>query len=158
MTDQKDQPKFPTPHVLARRIKALELRKQGFSYRTIADTIGVNVSTAYHDVQASMQILRDLEMSKAEDVRGIELERLDRLLLAVWGNATDGDDRAVRAALSIMERRSRLLGLDAPQKSEHSGEVSFIELARSLSDQNKRLADVGIAPPSDLDHEESEKL
>ena len=31
-----------------------------------------------------------------------------------------------------MERRSKLLGLDAPAKTEHSGNVSFVELASML--------------------------
>lgn len=130
----KTMPRMPAAHIQARRVEALELRKQGHSYRTIADTLGVNVSTAYYDVQESLQVLRDLEVQKAEDVRGIEIERMDRLLLAVWAKAMDGDEKSVRSALSIMERRSKLLGLDAPARSEHTGEVTFVELARAMAD------------------------
>lgn len=144
--DQKTLPRMPAAHVQARRIRALELRKSGYSYRTIADTLEVNVSTAYKDVQASLQVLRDLEVQQAEDVRGIEIERMDRLLLAVWDRAMDGDERSVRSALSIMERRAKLLGLDAPAKSEHTGEVTFVELARSMADQAAALAEAHFPP------------
>ena len=144
-------PKLPEARIQARRLQALELRKQGYSYRTIADTIGVNVSTAYYDVQESLKILRELEMEKAEDVRGIEMERLDRLLLACWERAIDGDDKSVRACLSIMERRAKLMGLDAPTRNEHTGEVTFVELARMVQDQAGRLADVGISQPEDTE-------
>ena len=50
-------------------------------------------------------------------VLALELERLDALTLAAWPRARAGDDRAIRVVLRIMQRRAKLLGLDAPLKS-----------------------------------------
>ena len=57
----------------------------------------------------------------ADEVRDLEVARLDAMLLPLWRRVQQGDERAVDRALKIMERRARLLGLDAPSKSEQSG-------------------------------------
>ena len=54
-------------------------------------------------------------------MRDLEAARLDAMLLPLWRRVQQGDERAVDRALKIMERRARLLGLDAPSKSEQSG-------------------------------------
>ena len=43
--------------------------------------------------------------------------RLDQLLQSVWTQAKEGDLKAVSTVLSIEERRAKLQGLDAVQKS-----------------------------------------
>ena len=50
----------------------------------------------------------------------IEEERLDALLLQWWG-AAQHDLHAFDRVLRLLERRAKLLGLDAAQKLEHSG-------------------------------------
>jgi hypothetical protein len=53
-------------------------------------------------------------------VRRVEVERLDVLLRALWPKALATGDkqqpRAVEMCLSIMARRSALMGLDAPSR------------------------------------------
>ena len=63
-----------------------------------------------------MAALKATLQEPADELRTLELERLDRLLLGVWGQAAKGNQGAVDRALKIMERRARLLGLDAPTK------------------------------------------
>jgi hypothetical protein len=53
----------------------------------------------------------------------LELMRLERLHAAVWPQAIRGDVNAVDRVLRIMERRARLLGLDAPKRVAMSGDV-----------------------------------
>ena len=53
-----------------------------------------------------------LEDEVRENLRRLEVERLDALLIAHWAKATGGDDAATRTCLRIMERRAALLGLD----------------------------------------------
>ena len=118
-----------------RKLRALDLRKAGLSYRQIGEEMGVSYNTAFRDVRQALEALLEVEHDKADEVRRIELQRLDELWRGLWPDATDGDPAAVRAALSLMERRAKLLGLDAPAKTEHSGNVSFIELASMLDDQ-----------------------
>lgn len=98
-----------------RQRQALQLRAAGLSYRAIADQLGyAGPSGAF---KAVISALDDTVREPAREVRVLELERLDRLLAGVWEKATAGDIQAVAAALRVMERRARLLGLDAPDKS-----------------------------------------
>jgi hypothetical protein len=54
-------------------------------------------------------------------VRELELTRLDAMLLPLWRRVQAGEEKAIDRALRIMERRARLLGLDAPTRGELSG-------------------------------------
>lgn len=117
-----------------RKLRALDLRKAGYTYRQIGEECGVAHTTAYKDVANAMKDLAAVELDKADDIRRMELERLDGLWRGLWQGATEGDPACIRAALGVMERRAKLLGLDAPAKTEHSGNVSFVELASMLDD------------------------
>jgi hypothetical protein len=57
----------------------------------------------------------------AEEVLNLELQRLDTMLLAVWPKAASGDSGAIDRVLKLMDRRARYLGLDTPQRLEHTG-------------------------------------
>ncbi|MCK5747258.1 MAG: hypothetical protein KAH44_13635 [Oricola sp.] len=93
-----------------KHVKALELRKQGMSYRKIADALGYkDVSSAYRSI---MSAIEEIRREPAEACLKLELERLDSLLAGLWSEATKGDSRKVDSALRVAERRSRLLGLD----------------------------------------------
>jgi len=61
-------------------------------------------------------MLKEVAGEPAEQVRKAELGRLDRLLMAHWPAAVDGDAKATQTVLQIMDRRARYLGLDAPQR------------------------------------------
>src|SRR5712692_7372227 len=105
----------------ARRQKALDLRIAGARYRQIGAQLGVSPQTAYRDVQTALGELATLQHRKAEKLRELELERCDKLTLALSPKARAGDDKAVRAIITVMDRRAKLLGLDAPTKLEHAG-------------------------------------
>lgn len=107
------------PEVAARWAKALALRMAGANYDQIAAQCGyASRSGAYAAVLAAIKAtLRE----PAEDVRTLEVERLDRLMLGVWQRACGGDSEVIDRVLKIMSRRSSLLGLDAPQKQEITG-------------------------------------
>jgi DNA-binding IclR family transcriptional regulator len=110
-----------------RKMRALEMRKARASYAQIATALGVPKSTAWKLVQSA---LKETLQEPSDDVRKLELESLDRLQFALWQQATQGNHGAVDRVLRVMERRAKLLGLDAPSKTEHSGEIDV----RSLSD------------------------
>lgn len=102
-----------------RMLAALELRKRGLTYSQIAAQTGYKSAQAAH--KAVMTALQRTTQEPADEVRKLELERLDALLSGVWYAAINGDDKAVNNALRIMERRAKLLGLDAPVKNEVAG-------------------------------------
>lgn len=94
--------------------QALELRKAGVHYVDIARQLGY----ASH-VGALNAVQRALKMTlqePADDVRQLELERLDTMWAKTWEWVQNNDPRAIDRALRLMERRSRYLGLDAPKQ------------------------------------------
>jgi hypothetical protein len=96
--------------------QALRLRRAGAQYEDIAERVGYGSRRA-----AQRAVERELESHSAEDVaivRTMEVERLDALLFAMWRKALGGDGWSVDRVLRIMERRSRLLGLDAPLRQQ----------------------------------------
>jgi hypothetical protein len=68
-----------------------------------------------------MERLTKICTEKAEEVRRLELERLDAMLAGIWSRAARGEEAAIDRVLKIQARRAALLGLDAATKQEHSG-------------------------------------
>lgn len=98
-------------NALDRQLKALELRKAGASYRAIAAQLGYSLTGAYKAVDKALTATLS---EAAEPLRTLELERLDAMQVALWPQARQGNQGAVDRILRIMERRAKLLGLDAP--------------------------------------------
>jgi hypothetical protein len=99
-----------------RKLQALELRKAGASYQAIAEQLGYSgASGAFAAVKAA---LRDTLREPAQELRELELARLDAALLALWRRVQDGDEKAIDRMLAIMKRRSELLGLDRKPRPE----------------------------------------
>lgn len=106
---------------LDRTSRALELRKSGATFAHIANELGyANESGAY---KAVMRALKKTLQEPADEVRMLEVERLDSLLNGLWQrrHVPEITDRILR----IMERRAKLLGLDSPVRSDvtSGGEV-----------------------------------
>lgn len=118
----------PTRHRGARRIErverqrvALELRLQGFSYARIAHQMGwASPSGPYRAVQAA---LKDVIREPAEQVRLMELGRLDAMLVAYWPLVEQGQVNAGGLVLRVMERRANLLGLDLARSVDMTAEI-----------------------------------
>jgi len=117
--------------------KALELRRAGVTYDVIAAQVGwADAATANKAVRRA--IARSMQ-DDVEAVREIELDRLDRLERSVWANALQGDLGSVRAVLNIMERRAKMLGIDAPAKV--SAEVTAYQGGTDIDREVERLAE-----------------
>ncbi len=102
-----------------RRLTTLELRKAGLSLRQIAQRTGVSVSMAKKDLDRALADLLAEQNTKAEDWRALELERLEKMHVALWPKVVNEAPNmaAVDRVLRIAERRSKLLGLDMPVRS-----------------------------------------
>jgi hypothetical protein len=108
-------------------VRALELKKSGSSYQAIADALGFKArSHAYTLVMEGLADLEALSKESAEELRRVELERLDAMTLSLWEERSN--PRVTDSLLRIAERRAKLLGIDAPQKLEHSGKVTLESL------------------------------
>jgi hypothetical protein len=134
------RPRGQIETVAARRALALELRKSGATYREIGQQLGVDVHTAHADVGAELAAIRETTVGEATELRVLELERLDGMTSGLWPQIQSGSAPAVAAGVRISERRSRLLGLDAPttRKTEVSGSLS-IEAHTRLAAEREEL-------------------
>ena len=107
-------------------LKALELRKRGMNYTQIGEKLGCNRSTACRYVLSELENLADKCREEAVHVRDLELHRLDELYLIAYRAIIDGYDLAgIDRCLRIMERRAKLLGIDAAAKVDVQGLVDI---------------------------------
>ena len=95
---------------------ALELRKAGLTFEQIAQQVGFNSRQAAFD--NVMRAIKEIKREPAEELDSLELARLDTLLTRVWPKALQGDHKAIDTELKLMERRARMMGIDAPVKHE----------------------------------------
>ena len=110
-----------------RALQALELRLQGLTYEEIARQCGyAGRQGAYNAVQRELH--RTLQ-EPAEDVRALEVSRLDRLYRAMETKALKGDTWSVDRCLNIMARRAALLGLDIKVESGLGSQLAIIPIA-----------------------------
>ena len=112
-----------------RQAQALELRKAGATYRQIAEQLGYRSPQAAHKSVTSA--LKKLVEEPAKELRKMELERLDGMFIVMYRQAKQGILGAVDRCLRIMERRSKMLGLDVPQKFELTWQRELIALMLS---------------------------
>jgi hypothetical protein len=132
------------PDTAARDAEACRLRARNLTYRQIADELGIDVRAAYDGVQRA---LKDTLQEPADDLRRLELERLDELArqargvmeathyvvdkgnVVMWEGSPLLDDAPVLAAvdrlLKVQDRRAKLLGLDVPVKRQVEVEGSL---------------------------------
>lgn len=125
-----------------RREKALQLRIKGMSYRRIGDALGVSHVQAFNDVKTELGRIAKESQDAAEELRTLELERLDAMLVAIAPLISASDKRpanlgAIDRALNIMARRAKLLGLDAAEKTEVSGPGGAPITQRQFIEYNK---------------------
>jgi hypothetical protein len=95
--------------------KALELRARGLTYDRIAEELGYSDRSGGR--KAVERALARTMQDAGDAARGVELDRLDRLLERWWPIAMETEmpsmlTRATDAVLKIMERRAKYLGLD----------------------------------------------
>ena len=92
-----------------RRADAIAMRRAGVRVDAIAERLNVSPRSVYAWIRDA---LADIPREEADELRRLELDRLDDLFFPMYRAALKGDARAADTALRIMERRARLLGLD----------------------------------------------
>lgn len=107
----------PAPKGAPRRIatatrkqKALTMRRAGIAVEAIAAHLKVHPSTVYAWLKDAIAAI---PREEADELRLLELDRLDAIFRGHFAHAVNGDVRSAETCLKIMERRARLLNLDA---------------------------------------------
>lgn len=109
-----------TTRKLLTQKRALELRVQGLSERAIAEQlveekVVAKISGAYVN-QLLAQALDQVIIPEAEQLKRLELQRLDDIINGHYANACNGDVGATHAVLACIDRRNRLLGIGQETK------------------------------------------
>lgn len=100
--------------LMERERQVVELRRTGATWEGIAIAVGYsNAGGAYKAYQRAMARVFD---QPTKELRNTELDRLDRLQRAYWKDAVDGNVRSADFILRVIDKRAKLLGLDAPTK------------------------------------------
>lgn len=107
-----------------RQRKSHELRVKGWTYPQIADELGVVPSTVCRDIDKYWRDTYEANKEETDLSRNRMLIRLDILAKRMLEKYEAGGATAEAQAtllLRVMEREARLLGLDAPEKTEITG-------------------------------------
>lgn len=100
-------------------IKVIKLRRAGFSLYEISETTSVPYSRVKKLLKQAVEQLGLIKHEEAEQLRELENERLDKMLVSIWERASNGSLPHIATVLKIMERRSKLLALDLkPENAE----------------------------------------
>lgn len=99
--------------------KALNFRKAGLSYEQISQALGLSKSRCHQLVTEAMADIKVTINEDAHFVVELELERLDTLLTSLWSNRDN--PRNADSILRVMERKHKLLGIEAPTRIEQTG-------------------------------------
>lgn len=136
------------PKPAGRMHEALQLRIAGVPYWQIAEDLGEEEDTVRHWVLRQLEAYAGEEVRNADVARQLHLERLDAIMRGSWQKAAQGSADHATIVLRCMERASKLLGLDAPQKvdithrlklmAEQEG-LDYEELLAEAQDIIKRL-------------------
>lgn len=82
----------------------------------IARATKLSESTVYRIRREALQARMPLRDKAADELREAELQRLDRLQRAHWTEALKGHVGSSKIVLMCIDRRVKMLGLDAPVK------------------------------------------
>ncbi|QOV91068.1 sigma factor-like helix-turn-helix DNA-binding protein [Humisphaera borealis] len=100
-----------------RQEQALRLRLDGLSHSEIGERLGIDRSQITRDLQKVMKATAKRTEETAEQLRSIELQRLDLGIASIADKVRAGDPRALDLWLRYSESRRRLLGLDQQQQT-----------------------------------------
>lgn len=125
---------------IERENRALEMRKSGCTYLQIGNDLGITQQGAHKAVMRALKKLNEKIVEDAGPVRRLELERLDRMLMAIWDKVEAGNFTAIDRALAIAARRAKLMGLDEPEVHDLNMVEMTLEEWRKLRDERNNQA------------------
>lgn len=106
----------------SRRHRAFEMRLAGEDFRAIGAALGVSHVTAYKWVRREIERLNATLDDQVDEYRRVQYERCEQLVKALWPQCTSEVNsyraRNIEVLLKVLERQSKLYGLDAPLKTD----------------------------------------
>jgi transposase-like protein len=161
-----------------RDLRIFKMRQAGVPVSEIARRFGISTNAAHSALKRQLEKLNREALMAYPEVLRMELERLDALQQSIWPltqfrkvTMDDGvevqvepDLKAIQQVLAIMDRRSKLLGMEqtninlsieeqSPQRAALAGEIEAIAVdAFSPETEAKKLLELmgtsGVLPDS----------
>jgi transposase-like protein len=162
--------------IAERDTRILKMRQAGISVTEIARRFGITASACNSAIQRQLQKLNREALLAYPEVLRMELERLDTLQQSIWpltqhrkvtlpdGTETtvEPDLKAIQQVLAIMDRRSKLLGMEqtnisvtmepveTPQRAALAGGIQTESVKHSPEEEARKLLELmgasGILP------------
>jgi Trp operon repressor len=126
-----------------RRQKVSALRLMHYTQREIAAEIGVSVATVNRDLAVVRAEWAERRTQSYESWVAEELAKIDLLERAILPSAIAGDDKAQARIVQFMDRRARMMGLDKPERFEHTVitldavEAEIARLEREMGERDR---------------------
>jgi Trp operon repressor len=126
-----------------RRQKVSALRLMHYTQREIAVELGVSVATINRDLAVVRAEWAERRSQSYESWVGEELAKIDLLERAILPAAISGDDKAQARLVQFMDRRARMMGLDKPERFEHTVitldavEAEIARLEREMTERER---------------------
>ena len=126
MSDEKSNKISTREFISDRDLRIFKLRQAGTSTSEIARRFGVSTTVVSRAIQRQLQKMNSETLLAYPEVLRLELERLDNLKQAIWPltqhrrvvmddgteQSVEPDLKAIQQVLGIMDRRTKLLGMD----------------------------------------------
>lgn len=104
--------------MLERQLLALDLRKQGMTYRQIAARLDSNHVTIYNDIHRELKRLADESLDSTIELRQLKLEQIDLAIKGLMPFVMAGSPAHTMAFTKCIAEQAKLQGLYAPEKQE----------------------------------------
>ncbi len=123
---------------LESEMQTIKLRREGYTIAEIAERLGTCEKTVFNRLKSAMDRVREEIKIDAQMHREMELDKLERLESKLYraADATFDNEEVCKLSAQIVrisESRRKLLGLDAPQRIEHSGPLFTVKDASPLT-------------------------
>lgn len=143
----KARPSRITPEVLEREAEVLKLRRGGLTFDMIAERLGYAHASGAH--KAYVNACKRIVQQDVEELRSVEIDRLDIAQAAIWPSVLRGESQAINTLVRIVGERARLLGLYASTKLEMKQEVTVYQGGGDIDREVARLAELLAASAED---------
>ena len=149
------------------RVAIMRLYLQGKWQHEIAEALGMQQEQVSYDLRAVQSIWRDIPQSELSELKAKELSRIDELERTFWdawhrslmpkettstakegeklkvgkrSEQRNGNPAFLKGVMDCIDRRCKLLGLDAPVKSEVTSALSVSQDYNNMdADELSRL-------------------
>lgn len=161
MSEQRSNKVMTKEYLAERDLRIFKMRQAGVSVAEIARRFDISSASVNRAVQRQLEKLNREALMAYPEVLRMELERLDNLQAAIWpltqhrrvkmddGTevAVEPDLKAIQQVLSIMDRRTKLLGMEATNINVQMDVRGSETVKASLAGETNRAAAIDAFDP-----------